>query len=74
MGLAAGVLCLTTSGWGWPFTSLSDGWGSHLQLSSHVNKNGHDIHIIKHESRKLNPLIYCNFNKICKVVLNLQKQ
>jgi hypothetical protein len=73
MGLAAQVLWLTTSGWGLPFTSLADGEGSHLKLCTPVNKNGHDIHIIKHERRKLKSLIYCKFNKICEVVLNLQK-
>ena len=36
-----------------------------------VKNNGHDIHFIKHEIKKLYLLISCKFNEIYEVVLNL---
>jgi hypothetical protein len=39
MRLAAGVLWLTTSGWGLLLTSLSDGEGARLKFCRPVKKN-----------------------------------
>ena len=53
MALAPGVLWLTTIGWGLPFILyLKD--GVPLQALQPCQKNGHNIHIIKHESKNLN--------------------
>jgi hypothetical protein len=48
--------------------------GVPLQVLQLCQENGHDIHIMKHKSKNLNPSIYLNSLEIYKMVLNLHKK